>query len=818
MRYMECRVELEGVDLHASGVVVNENNNIMNNHHHHLVVGFEETMAAAERDIWLNGNDDDDLLGVNDPSMFYADFPPLPDFPCMSSSSSSSSTPALPVKTTNCTTTTTRTTSSSSSSSAASWAVLRSDFEENLEQNNYNCCMQNEHQQQHDHNQHDVYDIGPAGLSSNASMEVSQQHHYLNHQQQNHDPCLDGTVGDCMDEVMDFGYMELFEGNEFFDPASIFQSEENPLVEFTQVQTVPQQEEHQHAMLTHHYQESTLLQHQGVTNEEDNDHHNQALMCAKTTNNNDVEIVQGEADATGAGVDDEMSSVFLEWLKSNKDSVSANDLRSVKLKKATIESAAKRLGGGKEAMKQLLKLILEWVQTSHLQNKRRKESNESDLLTQFQDPIQSQNRKNTSSNLHVAPDQSNTCFNQTPWVSVSQQNYGTATDQAPLMTVPQSFPQQMVGGYLGDPYTNGGTASNNHNPYQPSAEYQMLESAPTWPPSQFTTVANSQYNQSFGDSNLHPQMPAVAAAFGSGYGNQYPYQFFHHGPGGDRLMRLGPSATREARKKRMARQRKLLSHHRHNNQNQNQPLDPHARLGSDNCTTLLAPAHANQANWVYWQTMTGGAAPMVPVVPVEPPAVQQVVDRTTMQTQNTQNYHQGRVSSDKRQQGWKPEKNLKFLLQKVLKQSDVGSLGRIVLPKKEAETHLPELEARDGISITMEDIGTSRVWNMRYSIRYWPNNKSRMYLLENTGDFVRANGLQEGDFIVIYSDVKCGKFMIRGVKVRQQGMKAETKKGGKMHKNQQHGNNNAATTAGAVAAINNGSSSSPKHKNEKLAR
>lgn len=32
-------------------------------------------------------------------------------------------------------------------------------------------------------------------------------------------------------------------------------------------------------------------------------------------------------------------------------------------------------------------------------------------------------------------------------------------------------------------------------------------------------------------------------------------------------------------------------------------------------------------------------------------------------------------------QSWKTEKNLKFLLQKVLKQSDVGNLGRIVLPK-----------------------------------------------------------------------------------------------------------------------------------------
>ncbi|XP_066311582.1 regulatory protein viviparous-1-like [Miscanthus floridulus] len=115
-------------------------------------------------------------------------------------------------------------------------------------------------------------------------------------------------------------------------------------------------------------------------------------------------------------------------------------------------------------------------------------------------------------------------------------------------------------------------------------------------------------------------------------------------------------------------------------------------------------------------------------------------------------------------QGAKAYKNLRFLLQKVLKQSDVGSLGRIVLPKKEAEVHLPELKSRDGISIPMEDIGTSRVWNMRY--RFWPNNKSRMYLLENTGEFVRSNELQEGDFIVIYSDVKSGKYLIRGVKVR----------------------------------------------------
>ncbi|XP_020228576.1 B3 domain-containing transcription factor ABI3 isoform X2 [Cajanus cajan] len=730
---MECEVELQGGDLHA-GVVTEPNS-----------LGFStmedaHTLAVAEREMWLN-SDQDEFLGVNEASMFYADFPPLPDFPCMSSSSSSSSAPPLPVKTMTCSTTTTTTTTTSSSSSSSSWAMLKSDFEEDAEKNHCNPYM-------HDH-------LDATALSSTASMEVSQQ--------QNPDPGLVGTVGECMDDVMDtFGYMELLEANDFFDPATIFQDDEseNPLVDFSTLEEQVPLMEDQHAM---EHQE-------GAKGEEDH------------------EVPVCEEGGVEGSVDDEMSKVFLEWLKSNKDSVSANDLRNVKLKKATIESAARRLGGGKEAMKQLLKLILEWVQTSHLQNKRRKENNGSintALQAQFQDPGGQNNQ--TTQTASFAPE-SNSCFsNNTPWLS--PQAFGT--DQAPIM----QFPQHMVG-YVGDPYTSGGAASNN-NPYQPGADqYNMLESAHSWPNSQFNVA--SQYSQSFGENGIFPN-----GGFG-GYGNnnQYPYQFFH-GPG-DRLMRLGPSATKEARKKRMARQRRFMTHHRHHNSNNHQNnhgSDP--RLGSDNCTTVMAAPHANPAaNWMYWQAMTGGTAgPLAPVAPAESPAA----DRSAMQTQNG---HQGRAASDRRQ-GWKPEKNLRFLLQKVLKQSDVGSLGRIVLPKKEAETHLPELEARDGISITMEDIGTSRVWNMRY--RYWPNNKSRMYLLENTGDFVRANGLQEGDFIVIYSDVKCGKYMIRGVKVRQQGLKPETKKAGKSQKNQ-HGTN-AATTA--VTAANNGTPSSPKQKAEK---
>nr|GMD64214.1 B3 domain-containing transcription factor ABI3-like [Ipomoea batatas] len=255
------------------------------------------------------------------------------------------------------------------------------------------------------------------------------------------------------------------------------------------------------------------------------------------------------------------------------------------------------------------------------------------------------------------------------------------------------------------------------------------------------------------------------------YGSEYPYQLYDGN--GERLVRLGSSATKEARKKRMARQRRLSSHHfrHHNNQHHHaQNYDPHhaMRMGVD---TVLPHQVSNLGNWVYWSPAASEAQPpMVVLPPAEAAAQPHPVERPPPAQQQN---HQKQSSSDRRQ-GSKPEKNLKFLLQKVLKQSDVGSLGRIVLPKKEAETQLPELESRDGISIAMEDIGTSRVWNMKY--RFWPNNKSRMYLLENTGDFVRANGLQEGDFIVIYADMKCGKYLIRGVKVRQHGARSEGKK------------------------------------------
>ncbi|XP_038678482.1 B3 domain-containing transcription factor FUS3-like [Tripterygium wilfordii] len=105
---------------------------------------------------------------------------------------------------------------------------------------------------------------------------------------------------------------------------------------------------------------------------------------------------------------------------------------------------------------------------------------------------------------------------------------------------------------------------------------------------------------------------------------------------------------------------------------------------------------------------------------------------------------------------------LRFLFQKELKNSDVSSLKRMVLPKKAAETFLPVLDSKEGIFISMDDLDGLHVWSFKY--RYWPNNNSRMYVLENTGEFVNVHGLQLGDSILVYQDNQNQNYVIQGKK------------------------------------------------------
>lgn len=51
---------------------------------------------------------------------------------------------------------------------------------------------------------------------------------------------------------------------------------------------------------------------------------------------------------------------------------------------------------------------------------------------------------------------------------------------------------------------------------------------------------------------------------------------------------------------------------------------------------------------------------------------------------------------------------------KKWKSENYGNFVLWIAKQKEAEIHMPELDSRDGITIPMEDIATSRVWNMRY--------------------------------------------------------------------------------------------------------
>ncbi|XP_030543525.1 B3 domain-containing transcription factor LEC2 [Rhodamnia argentea] len=95
-------------------------------------------------------------------------------------------------------------------------------------------------------------------------------------------------------------------------------------------------------------------------------------------------------------------------------------------------------------------------------------------------------------------------------------------------------------------------------------------------------------------------------------------------------------------------------------------------------------------------------------------------------------------------------KRFRMILQKELKNSDVGSLGRIVLPKREAEENLPIISDKEGIELVVRDVCSQHEWILRY--RYWANNRSRMYLFENAGELVRENGLDIGDSLTFYED------------------------------------------------------------------
>ncbi|KAK9064229.1 hypothetical protein SSX86_015609 [Deinandra increscens subsp. villosa] len=84
------------------------------------------------------------------------------------------------------------------------------------------------------------------------------------------------------------------------------------------------------------------------------------------------------------------------------------------------------------------------------------------------------------------------------------------------------------------------------------------------------------------------------------------------------------------------------------------------------------------------------------------------------------------------------------LFEKVLTASDAGKIGRLVLPKKYAEAYLPPISQPEGCPLVVQDLN-GKDWVLQY--RFWPNNNSKMYVLEGITPFLQSMQLRAGDTV-----------------------------------------------------------------------
>ncbi|KAG0477227.1 hypothetical protein HPP92_013631 [Vanilla planifolia] len=84
------------------------------------------------------------------------------------------------------------------------------------------------------------------------------------------------------------------------------------------------------------------------------------------------------------------------------------------------------------------------------------------------------------------------------------------------------------------------------------------------------------------------------------------------------------------------------------------------------------------------------------------------------------------------------------LFEKMLSASDAGRIGRLVLPKKCAEAYFPTISQPEGLPLKMQD-ASGKEWVFQF--RFWPNNNSRMYVLEGVTPCIQSMQLQAGDTV-----------------------------------------------------------------------
>ncbi|KAF6143055.1 hypothetical protein GIB67_041123 [Kingdonia uniflora] len=84
------------------------------------------------------------------------------------------------------------------------------------------------------------------------------------------------------------------------------------------------------------------------------------------------------------------------------------------------------------------------------------------------------------------------------------------------------------------------------------------------------------------------------------------------------------------------------------------------------------------------------------------------------------------------------------LFEKVLSASDAGRIGRLVLPKACAEAYFPPISHPEGLPLKIQDV-KGKDWMFQF--RFWPNNNSRMYVLEGVTPCIQSMNLQAGDTV-----------------------------------------------------------------------
>uniref|UniRef100_A0A2P2K8M4 B3 domain-containing transcription repressor VAL1 isoform X1 n=1 Tax=Rhizophora mucronata TaxID=61149 RepID=A0A2P2K8M4_RHIMU len=101
--------------------------------------------------------------------------------------------------------------------------------------------------------------------------------------------------------------------------------------------------------------------------------------------------------------------------------------------------------------------------------------------------------------------------------------------------------------------------------------------------------------------------------------------------------------------------------------------------------------------------------------------------------------------------------NIVPLFEKVLSASDAGRIGRLVLPKACAEAYFPPISQSEGVPLRIQDV-KGREWTFQF--RFWPNNNSRMYVLEGVTPCIQSMQLRAGDTITFSRIDPGGKLVV----------------------------------------------------------